>query len=131
MYLKIVSHHMSDPHHMDNGKGVSDSRGSWYNTVVPHTDRLFECTSIDVRKYRFDGMKGYRKIADKFLDGYGPLWNIGAEIPDEGEMELLMIWMTDKQDVIHGIVAVDVSAFAMSEDGKTIDKWVCGAGPPK
>jgi len=121
---------MDDSSYVRHGEGISNSKGEWLNTVVPHTDRLFECSFVDIRKYRFHGEKEYRKIVEPLLEGGSSVYVLGSEISDETPMEFLMIWMTDKQGVIHAIAGIDVIAYAMSEDGKTIDKWVCAAGPP-
>lgn len=123
MYLKIVSYHLG-------GRGVSDSKGNWSPAIVPHQDLLFECKQVDVCKHRFDGINGYHDIINPILEAYGDSAKvIGGQISDTVKMELLEIWLTLKNDNYMVIIGIDVTAFVMGETGRTIDKWVCGAGP--
>lgn len=111
MYLKIVS-------------WVPESKNG-------RREQIFECSSVDVCKYSFIGKREFESLSNSFLPNRASAWVLGGEAVDGKKMEFLLIYMTDKQNVMHTMIAVDVVAYAMSEDGKTIDKWECAEYPPK
>lgn len=121
MYLKIVSHHEVE-------LGVSGKNGECGPCVVPYRDWLFECQAIEVRKHRIVGFDGYCKVINPILECGKEVRVINGDLV-EGAMniELLEIYITGKSR--ETIVAVDVVAFAMSDNGRTVDKWFCGQYP--
>jgi len=121
VYLKIVSHHEGE-------LGVSGKNGECGPGVVPSRNWLIECQEVEVRKHRVIGLDGYHKVINPILECGREVRVINGDLV-EGNMniELLEIHLFGKSR--ETIVAVDVVAFAMSDNGRTIDKWACGQYP--
>jgi hypothetical protein len=91
-------------------------------------EQIFECSCVDVCKYSFTGKKEFEALSFALCGDISSIpttWFLGGEPKDGTRMELLFIWMSDKQGVDHAMIATDVYAYAMNDDGKTIDKWEC------
>ena len=91
-------------------------------------EQIFECSCVDVCKYSFYGKEEFNDLVNTFcgdISSLSSIWFLGGGPKYGKRMEFLLIYMTDKQGIMNTMVATDVCAYVMNEDGKTIDKWEC------
>lgn len=118
MYIKIVRH-------LEDEQGVSNSRGSLYDKVVPSLHHMFECLEAEYRKVAVNNMDEFHDRMNSF-----ETHRIVTPMPDmDSPFEFIQIKTTIKEDddkfVGDILVGKDCVLFIMNDDGKTIDSMVC------
>ena len=125
MHVKIVRH-------LEDEQGVSSSRGSLEEKVVPSEHHLFECYEACYKKVsvkntsefheRMSRIEVVRTITEIALA------EMGGKEPD-GPFEFIQIKVIVKEDdekfVDETLIARNCILYLMNNEGKTIDSMVC------
>jgi len=116
MYIKIVRH-------LDE-EGVSDSRGSLEEKVVPSLHHMFECSETEYRKVTVDCMATFHKRMQDI-----ETVRVVTPMPDEDNtFEYLQVKMYHGEgddDWVGTLVGRDCTLYIMNDEGKTIDRMIC------
>ncbi len=120
MYLKIRSYHTSCL--VSSGRPEMPSKPK----VIYPCYYIYDCRKVVIMKSEVDGYQSYCDFINPLLEVSNPPIEILGGDPNVAG-ELLEILLTDKSGIDQRIVAIDVEAFLMNDDGKTVDRWHCDA----
>ena len=118
MYIKIVRH-------LEDEEGVSSSRGSLEEKVVPSENHIFECCEARYKKVAVAGIAEFHERM-KHIESV----RIVIEVPVEGPFEFVQVqtFLRDENDELYAsdaLIAKECTVYFMNNDGKTIDRMIC------
>ena len=117
MYVKIVEH-------LEDEKGVSSSRGSLEEKVVPSEHHMFECLEATYRKVTVDSITEFyeRMVHIETV-------RVIISVPEKGPFEFVqcktVIREGGERILNETLIARNCILYLMNNDGKTIDSMVC------
>jgi len=118
MYIKIVRH-------LEDERGVSSSRGSLEEKVVPSDHHILECLMVQYRKVTVNNMAEFHKL----MEANESVRIVTPFIDTDGSFEFIQIKPIAEGDegksIEDTLICRDCSLFIMNNEGKTIDRLVC------
>ena len=118
MYIKIVRH-------LEDEQGVSSSRGSLEEKVVPTEHHIFECLEARYKKVTVNSTSEFHERMNKIETA-----RIVTPIPEKNSpFEFIQIKTiikeNDEKFIDETLVGRVCTLFIMNNEGKTIDRMIC------
>jgi len=125
MYIKIVRH-------LQDEKGVSNSRGSLMDKVVPSNHHIFESLEAEYKKVTVSNIAEFQKrmgeIETVRVVTPMPEHDMTNELEDTS-FEFIQARLTIKEDdekfIDETLIAKDCCLYIMNNEGRTIDRMSC------
>ena len=118
MYIKIVRH-------LEDEQGVSSSKGSLEEKVVPSEHHIFECWEAEYRKVSVSSISEFHELMNKIETARIVTPIAEKDSPFEFIQVRTINVEGDDKYVDETLIGRDCTLFIMNNEGKTIDRMIC------